>query len=269
MRNNVEDDNDTELHLAVLADDYKALETLKCEPLLMNAKNGIGFTALELAKFLGKKKCVELLEPAIPHTIRIILRDQSTPKELNESEFKNITGVEYIPCVQFENYEILKQKIRELPSIFKWSLGRQNRKMGILYHDKIWQGYIGDFTIKWIDPVIGYGLFANQDIKIGEYIGELVGKIRSVRSEHYDLNDYCFKYPKHLYLKNFFVIDPLEAGNEMRYANHSDDPNLQPVWAIDRKLLHLIFFAKKPIPKGAQLTFNYGANYWKTRKKLT
>lgn len=196
------------------------------------------------------------------------MRNEHKIKELNEEEFKLLTGVEYIHTVQFENYTILKQKIGELPPIFKWSLGRQNRKTGLLYHDKIWQGYIGDFIIKWIDPIMGYGLFANRDIQIGEYLGELVGKIRSVSSDHYDLNDYCFKYPKHPYLENFFVIDPLEAGNEMRYANHSDDPNLQPVWAIDRKLPHLVFFAKKPIPKGAELRFNYGGNYWTTRKKV-
>lgn len=51
----MEEDGETELHLAVLNEDYKTLDALKDDRLLKYAKDGLGFTAVELAKLLEKR----------------------------------------------------------------------------------------------------------------------------------------------------------------------------------------------------------------------
>jgi len=36
---------------------------------------------------------------------------------------------------------------------------------------------------------------------------------------------------------------------------------------VDRSFLHTVYFAARDVKKGEQLTFNYGADYWRRRGK--
>ena len=260
---------ETDLHLAVLDDDYATIEKLKGKPKALETKNSLGFTALELAQLLGKKKCLILLAPVSPHKIKIILKNEDHLKTYNEDEFQAVMGLDYISGIRFSSYDLLKEVIRDIPWTLKASIfGRKERQHGEIYREKIWQGYVVDSIVKWIDPGMGYGLFADQNIRKGDYIGEYVGVVRWLSSLKPNLNEYCFLYPTRFFTLNYYVIDSLKAGNEIRFVNHSDNPNLQPVWAVDRNLLHMTFLANQDIPKGTQLTFDYGEDYWRNRSKI-
>jgi SET domain-containing protein len=61
------------------------------------------------------------------------------------------------------------------------------------------------------------------------------------------------------------VIDAEEKGNFTRFINHSDEPNLTSRWIVVDGIYHVILFANQLIPKGTQLTYDYGPNYWSQR----
>ena len=75
------------------------------------------------------------------------------------------------------------------------------------------------------------------------------------------------RIPTKFWSLQYFVMDAQNAGNELRFANHSDTPNIRPFCLIDRGLVHIGFFALRQIEVGEELTFDYGRAYWKYRKK--
>ena len=118
--------------------------------------------------------------------------------------------------------------------------------------------------VKWVDPLIGYGLFAGENIPQYSFIGEYTGVIRKRKSKSDRYNDYIFGYV--VAIKDTpFVIDAKEKGNYTRFINHCDEPNLFSTWMISKGVCHVILFARHAISKGTQLTYDYGPNFWKKR----
>lgn len=136
-------------------------------------------------------------------------------------------------------------------------------QIGEKYRHEIISGYMPSVSVKRISEQVGDGLFAEEDIPKGAYVGEYTGQIRM----NYSLcaiSDYCFRYPVLDHLGRNYVIDAIN-GNLTRYINHSYKPNLNPVYAFVDGYYYLIFLAIDSIPKGTQLTFNYGQGYWHLR----
>ncbi|KDQ10517.1 hypothetical protein BOTBODRAFT_58057 [Botryobasidium botryosum FD-172 SS1] len=109
----------------------------------------------------------------------------------------------------------------------------------------------------------GWGLFATQDIKegdiIGEYVGEVIGEEetgrRALLAKHTRLN-YLFG------LGDLYSIDSAHIGNETRFINHAKKGNctadIKHVGG-DRRI---IFSATKTIKARKELFFDYGENYF-------
>ena len=125
--------------------------------------------------------------------------------------------------------------------------------------------------IRFVSSDCGNGLFANDVIEAHSYIGEYTGLVKpsqlsSSVANTDGMNDivtpsaYALNYPS----GDSHEVDALEIGNIMRFINHSQkEANcfFQPVW-ID-KCIHIIVKSKdRAIPKGTQLTINYGKSYW-------
>lgn len=219
------------------------------------------FTPLELDRLLGKKQLA-------PRHIKVHLQNAQSPSELDEEGFRNAFQVEYTPCLRFASYDSFKETLHHCPWIIRYTwIGKENRTLGHLYREQLSQGYVCDSLIKWIDPVMGYGLFTEKDLHPGDYIGEYTGLVRRLYRTHPDHNAYCFHYPTRLWSREYTAIDALIMGNELRYLNHSDTPNLRPACLYDRGLLHLAFFANQHIAKGSELLYNYGEDFWLRRKK--
>jgi hypothetical protein len=250
--------------LAIETNDFEAIKAFKKQDLAIELNNSYGYSPLEWAYLLGNKKAAALLDPRTPRNLKIDLGEGV--KKIAPSEFYHFVEAYHYPHLQFDSLKSLQKKLGEAPIWIAYTpVGYTLRKEGKKYRQEIASGYVADTVIRWIDEEIGYGLFAGKDILEGEYIAEYTGEVREIDLLHKDLNSYCFHYPTRWWAKNYTVIDALRQGNETRFINHSSHPNIEPRWLYDRGLMHLVFFASKFIPKGTQLTFNYGKDFWKTR----
>lgn len=256
------------LHIAVIKGDEKVVASLRADIAQSTSKEACGFTPLELAQLLGKDRCQQLLHGLSPACIKVQVKGEIEPASLSIADFERIFNVIYRPFLVFESYEQLKEVIHSCPYLLRshW-LANENYDCGRKYAHQLGTGMLADVSIKWISDEIGYGVFAETDIPGGAFIGEYTGVVRRLYRKRPDHNPYCFRYPTRLWCLKYFVVDAFKESNSLRFINHSDKPNLQPLCAVDRGLLHQIFISNCFIPKGTQLTFDYGADYWIRRQK--
>ena len=116
-----------------------------------------------------------------------------------------------------------------------------------------------DFEIKTSSvPGIGLGLFAKHDIHPGDTIGYYKGKILTDKQAESD------KYIESLYLlwicRDHWIYGEGKEANYTRYINHSSKPNARLVTSFRWKTAR--FEAKKKIPAGSEVFFDYGEEYW-------
>lgn len=257
------------LHKAIAEDRPEIVKQLK-DSEWKNQVDRYGFTSLELSQLLGRRDCEELLQPKhIPLSFKVQLKDDYSISTLSLKEFENKFHLTYRPFLTFSSYHILQEVIRNCPYFFRfeWLLVGNSELEGH-YQTLCLRGFFIDTYVKWINPQLGYGLFTAIDLSEKSFIGEYTGFIRRINKNDSKLNGYCFHYPTRFWSANYFVIDALQEGNLARFINHSSQPNLQPLWLVNRRVLHLVFIANQFIAKGSELTFNYGADYWLRRQKL-
>eukprot|EP00891_Asterochloris_glomerata_P001344 jgi/Astpho2/1344/e_gw1.00024.73.1_t len=106
----------------------------------------------------------------------------------------------------------------------------------------------------------GFGLFAEQDLKEGqfviEYIGEVLEDLEYLRRKEY----YIATGQRHYYFMNVGngeVIDAARMGGLGRFINHSCSPNCETQKWIVRGELAIGLFTLKAVPAGTELTFDY------------
>lgn len=226
-----------------------------------------GFNPLELAQLLGQRQSQELLLDRPLSILNVQLKDKESLTALDITDFEKTFKMIYRPFLTVPSYQILEELIRNCPYFFRLeSLFGNDSKQEAAYQEQLSIGAFADTFVKWVNPQLGYGLFAAVDLPEKTFIGEYTGLVRQVDRNHPNLNGYCFHYPTRFWSTNYFVIDSLHEGNLARFINHSNQPNLQPLWLLNRKVLHLVFIANQLIHKGTELTFNYGSDYWLHRK---
>ena len=143
---------------------------------------------------------------------------------------------------------------------------RQAQELGNKFIEKINAAYIPHVSVRWISGKVGYGLFAEEEISEGSYVGEYTGIVRKNDRRYFEpLNNYCYEYPVDDEIGRSFVIDATQ-GNLTRFINHSSKPNLKPIHVFYEGYYHLIFIALRPIQKGEELRFDYGESYWYLRE---
>ena len=98
----------------------------------------------------------------------------------------------------------------------------------------------------------GLGLFADEDIKKGEFIIEYTGKKITNKEADQKGGRYLFE------LNSRYTIDGSERSNKARYINHSCVPNCESVIKNGKILIYAI----KNIKAGEELTYNYGKEYF-------
>lgn len=205
---------------------------------------------------------------AVQKSIAVQLQGSQEISFPSVEEFQKIFKIKYTPTLLFQTPDFFQKVVANTPWLLKHSvIGQEHRNLGAALHSKIAVGEVANVAIQWIDEKIGYGVFARENISSEAFVGEYTGVVRQIKRFHPDLNGYCMHYPTKFFSYNYVVIDAQEAGNEMRFVNHSDDPNLKAICLIDRGVQHIGFFALKPISRGEQLTINYGKDYWKKRQK--
>ena len=208
------------------------------------------------------------MQDAHQHLIKLALRGQNEIKEYTVEEFQAATGVIYLPALEFqdqETFEAVRKKCAR--AIKKKSVGAQSRWLGTLHAQDIRDHSVADVSIRWIDETFGYGLFAEQNIPAGQYIGEYTGLVRKCNLIIDKINEYCFAYPTNAMSFQKHIIDAHDKGNEMRYANHSDQNNCESMGVLCDQLLHIIIRSIREIPAGSQLTYDYSGFYWLSKPR--
>lgn len=230
-------------------------------------RNRLGLTPLELARLLGRKACEARLHEIEPKTILVQQKRDTRPTGWTPDEFHKLMKIPYFRSLRFRSYETLKLVIKSCPYILRLPF-LENRQLRDLYADELKSEAIAPCSIRWIDEHIHYGLFAEKDFDEGEWVGEYTGVVREYVRTHPDQNAYCLHYPTRLWSLRYFMVDAYPGGNELRFANHSDDPNMNPQCLVKNRLLHTVLMTSRKVQKGEELTFNYGKDFWRKRKKL-
>jgi SET domain-containing protein len=98
----------------------------------------------------------------------------------------------------------------------------------------------------------GFGLFAEEQIKKGDYIIDYVGEIIP--------NAKCENHPgKYLFeVDDHFTIDGAARENIARYINHSCKPNSE----VEIEKGEIKIYAIKDIAKGEEINYDYGKEYF-------
>lgn len=114
--------------------------------------------------------------------------------------------------------------------------------------------------IRYINDVMGYGVFTDEDIKKDTSI-EISYCLKTHNSLINPTTDYLFE--------NVIDGNPNESVLALGYGsiyNHNDEPNV--AWRKPFQGKPFIeFYALKDIKKGEELFINYGKKYWLVRKK--
>lgn len=138
-------------------------------------------------------------------------------------------------------------------------------RLGKKYRKKIESDFSPLVSIRLIGEEIGHGVFAEEVLKKGSFVGEYRGVIRK-NDQIYSaaFNHYCYKYPLVDERGRHFVIDASE-GNFTRFINHSYKPNLRPHYAFVEGIYYMVLTCTREIQKGEQLCYDYGRSYWYIR----
>lgn len=250
----------TPLHQAVLDNDVEAVQA---HLHFQNTRDEFGLTAKELACYLGREACLAVF--CAPKPVVVNMHKKEGIVQLDQAEFQKTFNVRYRHDLLFEDYDTLTKAIKKSKRVMKLQTLQTQNHWTCALHKKAHIGNSLDCSlIRWVNPLIGYGVFASRTIPALTYIGEYTGIVRKRRRRKDRFNNYIFSYtagPK----ETEFIIDAQTEGNFTRFINHSDSPNLTSRWMEIDGVSHIILFANRAIPKGEQLSYDYGAFYWRSR----
>lgn len=197
---------------------------------------------------------------------QVLLKGDVKISNLSLRELETALAFTYLPVLDVldldEKEAILSQGLQHLKEN---EIAPEVLETGAKYKKFIESAYTAKVSVRFVSDEVGYGLFAEEDLQEGAYVGEYVGLIRK-NNDYGQFNHYLYSYPVLDYIGRNYVIDATK-GNLIRFANHSFTPNLKPCYAYFSGFYHCILIALKPILKGTQLTYNYGKKYWYVRGK--
>ena len=196
----------------------------------------------------------------------------SIPKELQNrklyaADFQAL-GIEYLASVRtfLDKTKIIPPK----PYPAKWK-----SYLELLHEDwaqRISCQYHAPVYLKYVNPKVGFGVFADSPIKrfeaIGEYTGLLCVEDDSKCEESFDYAIDAGYYASSTSEDRLTLyIDAAKCGNFTRFINHSYIPNVNAHTVFSNKdgLWHVMYRAIKDIGQDSQLLVNYGTDYWTTR----
>jgi hypothetical protein len=203
------------------------------------------------------------------HVIKFAGQGQKEITEYGTEEFERVAGHIVLPGLEFENEKTFREIQKKCMQASRDGLIDQDRKwLGALYVEQVRSHYMANVSIRWIDEILKHGLFAEEEIHTQDFIGEYAGVVKRRKRFDWKKNDYRFVYPTSFLYFAKHVIDGNDKGNEIRYANHSDDPNCEALSVFCDDLFHIILRAVRDISAHSQITYNYRDGYWKSRRRV-
>jgi hypothetical protein len=216
--------------------------------------------------FLKKKP----IEPAAHRSFahhQILVEENGKTQLLAAAEIEKKFGIRYLPRLDFpafSDFSLISRKLAQYRN--KGLLDQKQIWLGAYFQKDIFSPEIPPVRLRLIDHDVGWGVFAEKDLKPMTFIGEYAGCVR--RKKRADAkNPYCFQYSIVCDESTRFTIDAREQGGIVRFINHSFHPNLMSALATHQNLCHVVLFVHRPISKGEQLCYDYGQDYWAKRSK--
>ena len=138
---------------------------------------------------------------------------------------------------------------------------------GVCSNRNIQYGINHKFLVKYISKNKGFGVFAEEDIEKGEFVGEYIGTIITKNEAEKKIHfNHINQKPNYvLQLKEEYpnivistYIDSEIYGNFARFINHSCEPNLDfEIIRVNSFIPRCAFFANRKILAGEEITFSY------------
>lgn len=186
-------------------------------------------------------------------------------KHQKKKLFKNV-GCKYSNNMEIEYVDFAKLQ-PDQTEYYKTSASIIDAN-SLQYKKEIEEWHLAPMYLKWISKEIGYGIFALQAIKKGDFIGVYAGKLRVIKSSEEtpaENVDYAWYYPINALNDTRLLIDGKYVGNELRFINHSTDPNTKCMDLFIDGVFYLGYIATKDIAQDSELTVDYGCGYWDSR----
>jgi len=206
--------------------------------------------------FFWRKK-QPVLTKEKPH-YRLLVERGGVQEAVSVEQFEQITGIQFIPHLEGDLHKIQKKMKKGTPT-------RAQGWLGAYFKSEILEATMPDVLFRHIDPELGWGVFAARPFKEREFIAEYAGTLRKRRRSD-KKNAYCFEYIVTPDQSTRYVIDAREQGGVARFINHSSEPNLQSALATVDGISHVILYTLRPIAEGEQLSYDYGPDYWASRR---
>lgn len=204
-----------------------------------------------------------------PHKIKLLRRGETAIQEYAPEDFQHAAGHSYVPELVFADERTFQTVRTQCESAVRnGAITVEMKWLGALYAEQIRSNSVADVSIRWIDERLGYGLFADRKIEAGECIGEYAGIVRRRSLLFRNFNEYCFSYPTSDLSFRKYIIDAQDNGNELRYANHGEEPNCEATCVLLDGILHILIRAIRDIPANAQITYDYSQDYWARRTSV-
>lgn len=220
-------------------------------------ENKLGVSLSNLAPFLGLSEESD--------TIPVIKRGENVPTFITPYEFESHFGVVYRAKPRFASYRILEATMKKTARHLKYPpINALNDWTKALIEQQMQKSSIKG-AIKYIGRELGYGVFAIEDIPQYTYLGQYAGVVRRRQASKDQFNNYIFGYTA-TDSSTRYVIDAHAIGNTTRFINHSHTPNIISRWITVNGITQIVFIAKRRITRGEQFTYDYGPDYWRTRR---
>jgi uncharacterized protein len=196
-------------------------------------------------------------------SIKLMLQGAASPRLVALAEFEKLMAITYLPALELESDEVRSLCTRAL---LRAKIEVRQKWFGHFYAKEMERAAFPDVLVKWIDPTLGYGLFAEVEIPARTFVGEYTGMVRR-RLKSDRTNNYCFDYAVIPGKKGPFIIDAKEKGNLSRFVNHSSEGNLEPLSLFHGGIVHIVLHTRRKVRAGEQLCYDYGEEYWKKKEQ--
>ncbi len=99
---------------------------------------------------------------------------------LSLEQFEKLTGAKWIPTLDFDDFIFHITLAKEGEKLYqKGEMTLEQLWLGRYFQKEIISSHLPDVSIQWIDPIFGWGVFANRDFKKMEFITDYTGKVRT------------------------------------------------------------------------------------------
>ncbi len=192
------------------------------------------------------------IEPIGPFTERLEI-EGAYPEEL-------LRGVTYLPTPIFESQALCEEIVTAAQCAKeKDTISAEKIWLGIYFHKEIQKGWHPKIKVRWMGEPLHFGVFAGERLAACSFVGEYTGIVEEGTLD----TSYAVRFPSWALAKKKISIQAARYGNFTRCINHSEDPNLILMSVYWKGLPRMILITLKTIPEGTQLTFDYGASFWK------